>query len=123
MNAVNNTIVSYLGAWNETDPARRHTLVAQTWTEAGLYQDAHRAGTGHDEISAMIGTTQERFPGYRFRLVSGIEDHHGKLRFSWAAGGTPDAPLFFAGTDFAEFDGDGRFVRVIGFVDAMPSVG
>jgi hypothetical protein len=29
--------------------------------------------------------TQAQFPGYRLRLVSGIETHNGYVRFSWAA--------------------------------------
>ena len=123
MNAVNDVIANYIAAWNETDPARRRAIIARTWSDDGSYLDAHRAGAGHDAIDAMIGATQERSAGYRFRLGSGIEAHNGRVRFSWAAGGTPEAPLFFAGTDFAVEAADGRFLSVTGFVDAMPSVG
>jgi hypothetical protein len=59
-------------------------------------------------------------PGYRLRLVSGIETHNGHVRFSWAAGGVTDAPLYLGGTDFADIT-DGRFIRVVGFVDASPA--
>jgi hypothetical protein len=44
------------------------------------------------------------------------------VRFSWSAGGTENAPLFFGGTDFATLAGDGRFHAVTGFTDAMPHV-
>jgi hypothetical protein len=64
---------------------------------------------------------QQRFPGYRFRLCSGIEAHHDRVRFSWSAGGTEAAPLYFRGTDFATFTADGRFHAVTGFTDAAPS--
>jgi hypothetical protein len=70
----------------------------------------------------MIGAVQAHFPGYRFRLTSGIEAHHDRVRFSWAAGGAPEAPLFFAGTDFATLAPDGRFRAVTGFIDAMPNL-
>jgi hypothetical protein len=43
------------------------------------------------------------------------------VRFSWCAGGTEQAPLFFGGTDFAILAEDGRLRAVIGFIDAMPS--
>jgi hypothetical protein len=66
---------------------------------------------------------QEHFPGYRFRLSSGIEAHHNCVRFSWSAGGTENAPLFFAGTDFATLAPDGRLRAVTGFTDAIPHVG
>ena len=70
----------------------------------------------------MIAAAQGQFPGYRIRLSSGIEAHHGRVRFSWSAGGTEQAPLFIAGTDFAELAPDGRLRAVTGFIDAMPSV-
>ena len=42
-------------------------------------------------------------------------------RFSWIAGGTEEAPLFFGGTDFAVLASDGRLGAVTGFTDAVPS--
>jgi hypothetical protein len=71
----------------------------------------------------MIAAVQERFAGYRFRLCSGIEAHHNCVRFSWTAGGTEQAPLFFGGTDFVMLAPDGRMRAVTGFVDAMPHAG
>ncbi len=120
---INTTIANYIAAWNETDSDRRRAVIAQTWTEDGSYLDNHRDSTGHDSIDGMIAVVQQRFPGYRFRLSSGIEKHHDRVRFGWQAGGSADAPLFFAGTDFAVIAPDGRFVAVTGFTDAMPSVG
>jgi len=120
MHTANETVANYIAAWNETDPARRREIVARAWTEDGSYLDAHRGGTGHAEIDAMIAAVQERLPGYRVRLSSGIEAHHGRVRFSWAAGGTEQAPLFFGGTDFAVLAEDGRLRAVTGFIDAMP---
>jgi len=116
----NELVVSYLAAWNERDAGRRRALVAKTWTDRGEYTDAHRHGEGHDGIDAMIKTAQDRFPGYQLRLVSGIEAHNGYLRFSWAAGGTPEAPLYLGGTDFATVAADGKLQAVAGFVDAAP---
>ena len=121
MSNVNELVVNYVTAWNERDPKRRRDLVAKTWSDHGIYVDAHRRGDGVDAIDAMIQTAQERFPGYRVRLVSGIETHNGYLRFSWAAGGAPEAPLYLGGTDFAIVGRDGRFQSVTGFVDAAPA--
>ena len=123
MRTVNETVANYIAAWNETDPARRREIVARTWTEDGSYLDAHREGTGHAHIDAMIAAVQEGLPGYRVRLSSGVEAHHGRVRFSWTAGGTELAPLFFGGTDFAVLAEDGRLRAVTGFIDAMPSQG
>jgi hypothetical protein len=118
---VNELVARYMATWNERVPDRRRTLVASTWTEDGTYTDAHRHGAGHDEIDRMIETAQQHFPGYRLGLVSGIEAHNGHVRFSWAAGGLSEAPLYLAGTDFAEVADDGRLKSVVGFVDAAPA--
>jgi hypothetical protein len=121
MTHMNELVVSYLAAWNERDAQQRRNLVAKTWTDDGTYIDAHRRGVGHPEIDAMIKTAQDMFPGYRLRLVSGIEAHNNYIRFSWAAGGSPEAPLYLGGTDFAIVGEDGRFKLVTGFIDAAPA--
>ena len=123
MTSINETVANYIAAWNETDAGRRRDVIARTWTEDGSYLDSHRDSTGHAAIESMIGAVQQQFPGYRFRLCSGIEAHHGRVRFSWIAGGTEQAPLYFGGTDFATLAPDGRLQAVTGFVDAMPHLG
>jgi hypothetical protein len=121
MSTVNETVMHYIAAWNEPNAGRRRDLIAESWTEDARYLDAHRDSTGHTQIDAMIAAVQERFPGYRFRLSGGIEAHHDRVRFSWTAGGTEAAPLFFGGTDFATLAEDGRLLSVTGFTDAMPA--
>src|SRR5262249_22130012 len=121
MSDVNELVITYLAAWNERDPKRRRELVAKTWDERGSYLDAHRRANGIDAIDAMIQTAQMQFPGYRLRLVNGIETHNGHVRFSWSAGGTPEAPLYLGGTDFASIGGEGRLQSVVGFTDAAPA--
>ncbi|MBS0522634.1 MAG: nuclear transport factor 2 family protein [Proteobacteria bacterium] len=121
MSNVNEVVVRYLAAWNEREPKKRRELVAKTWAEDGTYVDAARDGKGHDSLDAMIATAQGHFPGYRLNLASGIELHHDYVRFSWAAGGTTDAPLFIKGTDFVVLAGDGRIKSVVGFTDAAPA--
>jgi hypothetical protein len=121
MSNPNELVVSYLAAWNERDDQRRRELIAKTWTEGGTYVDAHRSGDGHDGIDAMIATAQKQFPGYALHLVSGIEAYDGHMRFSWAGGGVPEAPLYLAGTDFVTIADDGRIQAVAGFTDAAPA--
>jgi hypothetical protein len=121
MSNVNEAVVRYLAAWNERDPRRRRDLVAKVWTEDGTYVDRVREGRGHDGLDAMIATAQERYPGYRLNLASGVQAHHDYVRFSWAAGGTAEAPLYIKGTDFAMVAGDGRMKSVVGFTDAAPA--
>jgi hypothetical protein len=121
MSHANELVANYIAAWNERDVRRRRELVAKTWSAGGSYVDAHRNAEGCDAIDAMLETAQRQFPGYQVRLISGIETHHGRVRFSWAAGGTVDAPLYLGGTDFAMIGADGHFTAVTGFVDAAPA--
>jgi len=121
MSNINEVVVRYVAAWNERDPKRRRDLIANTWREDGIYRDAHLHGEGHAAIDAMIDAAQRQFPGYRVALKSGIEAHSGYARFSWAAGGTSDAPLYLGGTDFVVVADDGRLESVVGFVDAAPA--
>jgi hypothetical protein len=120
-NDTNAVVATYIAAWNERDPKRRRDLVAQTWTDRGSYVDAHRRGEGHDSIDAMIKTVQDSLPGYTLRLISGIEAQNGYVRFSWAAGGSAEAPLYIGGTDFVTLASDGRMQQVAGFIDASPA--
>jgi hypothetical protein len=120
---VRESVLRYLAAWNERDAKRRLELVSHTWVEDGTYIDHARQGHDHESISAMIAKAQLPFPGYRTALASGIENHHEHVRFSWAAGGAPDTPLYLKGTDIVVIAADFRFKSVIGFVDVAPESG
>jgi len=120
---VRETVLRYLASWNERDAKRRLDLVSQTWIDGGTYIDRVREGHDYESISALIAKAQIPFPGYRTYLVSGIENHHEYVRFSWAAGGAPDTPIYIKGTDIAMLASDFRFKSVIGFVDVAPVAG
>jgi hypothetical protein len=121
MSNVNEAVIRYISVWNERDPKRRRALIAETWTDDGIYIDAHRNGAGHEEIDALVEAAQEQFPGYRVNLISGIETHNDFARFRYAAGGTAEAPLYIGGTDFVTLAPDGRLRAVVGFVDETPA--
>jgi hypothetical protein len=118
---VNQWVIHYIACWNEHDSVKRRRLIAQTWAEAGAYVDAHRNAKGQDALDAMLAKAQETYPGFRLRLISKIEAHSRFVRFSWAAGGTDEAPLYLGGTDFVTLGEDGRASSVVGFVDASPA--
>jgi hypothetical protein len=119
--SINQFVVNYLACWNERDPAKRKSLVEKTWSTNGTYTDPHRNARGAAALDAMLAKAQESFPGYRVRLISRIETHNGYVRFSWAAGGVDDAPLYLGGTDMVTVGADGRAEAVVGFVDATPA--
>ena len=119
--SVNQWVIHYIACWNEHDAVKRRSLITQTWIDAGGYVDAHRNAKGLEALDAMLAKAQETHPGFRVRLVSKIETHNSFVRFSWAAGGTDEAPLYLGGTDFVTLGDDGLAVSVVGFVDATPA--
>jgi hypothetical protein len=109
----------YIALWNETRPERRRALLAEGWTANAAYADPLAKGEGAEEISALIGAVQERFPGFRFSLVGRADGYGDKLRFSWALGPEREADMI-KGTDFAVVE-SGRLKSVTGFLDKVPA--
>lgn len=110
----------YIAAWNETDPQRRRTLIAQGWSEDASYLDPLAGVSGHDGLDALIDAVQRQFPGLRFTLLGTVDGHNDRLRFSWALGPDGGEPLA-RGTDFALLAADGRLRSVTGFLDQVPT--
>lgn len=110
---------SYIALWNEPDPVRRLTMLANGWTEDAAYTDPLANATGHGEISALIAGAQERFPGFRFALDGKADGHGNHVRFSWTLG-PPEDPGLIKGTDFVITDGQ-RLRSVFGFLDKVPA--
>lgn len=109
---------SYLDTWNASDPQRRKSLLESAWSEASSYVDPMMSGAGREQIDALIGAVQSRFPDWKFSLL-GTPDLHGSyLRFSWALGSDGmDGPV--KGTDFVVLE-EGRIKNVTGFIDQIP---
>ena len=115
------TVDTYLSAWTEPDADRRAELIAQAWAEDGSLVDPPLTGEGHGGISDMAAALQQQFPGHRFRRSSGIDVHHGRLRFAWELVG-PDGRVALGGLDVGELADDGRLQRVTGFFGELPPV-
>ena len=92
-------IDTYLDAYGEPDRARRDELIARVWSADGALVDPPLTGEGHDGISTMAEAVQSQFAGHRFRRASGVDEHHGFVRYAWelvgpdgaVAVGAPDA--------------------------------
>lgn len=112
----------YIAMWNETDPARRQKLIAETWTEGASYLDPKLEGAGRAGIDAMVQGVQESFPGHRFTRTSDVDAHHDRVRFTWQL--APEGgPALVTGTDFGVVAGE-RLQMMTGFFDhvaAQPS--
>ena len=120
MNELNGVIDRYIAIWNETDPARRRDLIAQTWTEDASCLDPLLSGDGPEGIDAMVRGVQERFPGHRFRRTGEVDGHHDRVRFGWELIDTASNAPLIAGVDFGVVAADGRLRTITGFLDQAP---
>jgi hypothetical protein len=60
----------YIAVWNETDPARRRTLLADGWTKNATYVDPLAAGEGHEQIGALIGASRSASQAFASRSAA-----------------------------------------------------
>jgi hypothetical protein len=120
MSDLTTTIDLYLSAWNEPDPVRRVELIEQVWAADGRLIDPPVAAEGHQAISDTASALQAQFPGFRFQRSSGIDAHHGQLRFAWELV-SPDGAVALSGIDVGEVNADGRLQRITGFFGELPA--
>jgi hypothetical protein len=114
------TIASnYINLWNEKDPARRRAMLVEGWSEGATYVDPMMSGKGHEQIGAMIGAVQARFPGFQFALDGRVDGYGDHVRFSWKAGPAGESDMI-KGTDFVVLEA-GRLQSVTGFLDKVPA--
>lgn len=121
MNDIAEIVRQYIAAWNETDAAKRKTLLAGCWAEDGVYVDPNVEVFGRDNLSRRIAEVQAGRPGAYLEFMSGIETHHNVLRFLWrlvrADGTRGDTSI-----DIGEIGSDGRLIKMIGFFGPAPAL-
>lgn len=113
------TVDTYIAMWNETDAAKRAALIEQAWVRDGRYLDPQLEADGATAIGGMVAAVHERFPGHRFRRVSGVDQHHDQIRFGWELF-APDGSVTVGGIDIGELAADGRLHRITGFFGPLP---
>ena len=115
-------VTQYMAAWNELDDTARRILLAQCWSNSGVYLDPNVSLAGRDALAAKIGEVLAGRPGARLEFMSGIDVHHNVVRFLWrlvrADGTCGDISI-----DFGEVGPDGRLVKIAGFFGAPPPLG
>ena len=120
MSDVTAMVDTYLAMWNETDAARRAEHIGRAWAADGRYVDPMLEAEGHAGLDEMVRGVQARFPGHRFRRVSGVDAHHAELRFGWELA-APDGAVVVAGIDVGQVGPDGKLCRVTGFFGGLPA--
>jgi hypothetical protein len=113
-------IVTYDRAWGEPDEGERRRLLEVSWAEDGeLVDPGEGRFRGRDAVVGRIAGFSERFPGARVEVTSGLDEHHGFLRYAWTIFAA-DGRALLEGMDFAEVAEDGRLRRVVMFFGRLP---
>ncbi len=110
---------NYIRLWNETEPSRRERLLTDGWAREATYTDPLASVSGHEQISALVGNVQQRFPGFKFTLTRAPDGYGDHLRFGWSLGPTNAEPPI-EGSDVVTIR-NGRIASVIGFLDKVPA--
>lgn len=115
MATVEEIVLTYVAAWAEIDEEKRRPLLEKSWEENGIYADPTGEAVGREALNHRIeGFHQQRFPGHRLLLTSGVDAHHGLFRFTWTMV-NPEGNRIMEGVDFGEVGADGRLIRITGF--------
>jgi hypothetical protein len=118
--ATKETVEAYMGAWNEKDEAKRTKLLDKCWADAGTYTDPMSDVAGREQLAALIGQFRQQMPGASLAFTSGVDEHHGRIRFGWKV---VDGPQPLEGIDVGRIGSDGRLESIIGFWGANPAAG
>ena len=116
------TVRAYEAAWNEDDKTRRNELLERSMIESAIFVSPLGQHVGLEAVAAALGRFRRRYPGVTFVITSGVDAHHGLMRFRWEVV-EPDGSIVAKGFDFAEQAEDGRFSRVVGFIGRVPDRG
>ncbi len=112
----------YVAVWNEPDPGRRRSTIAELWTADGAYIDPSAEDRGYDEIEAAVTKAYDEFvtKGYVFRSANNADGHHDAVRFNWEMVPAGGGAVAAVGFDFLVFDGDGRIRADYQFIETPP---
>ena len=121
MTTAEEIVLAYVAAWVETDEGKRRALLEKSWAENGTYNDPTVEVVGREALVQHIGGIHKRFAGHRIILTSGVDEHHGWLRFTWAMV-SPEGSRVSEGIDFGEVGSDGRLIRITGFYGLLSPI-
>jgi hypothetical protein len=110
----------YMDAWNEKDEGKRRALLDKAWADDGRYTDPMSDAPGRDALVALIAQFHQQMPGASIAATSGVDEHHGHLRFAWKMS-QADGSTSMEGIDIGQLAEDGRIQSITGFFGPLPS--
>jgi hypothetical protein len=121
-------VLAYIEAWSTPDEAVRRQLLDVSLADDASYTDPAYELRGKEEIASHIGRSLngEAYDGAgagaRIPISSGVDQHHGMLRFSWVMIEPRERQILLEGMDFVELAADGRLQHISGYFGAFPPI-
>ncbi|SEA62221.1 hypothetical protein [Pedobacter hartonius] len=110
---IEETILTYTSAWNETERGAIMEKIQKCWAPEGTYTDKHTEITGQDSITDLIISSYGQMGPRTFEVLGEPLTHHHSGRFKWLAIRPEGYPT--EGMDYFEFDEENRITRIVGF--------
>lgn len=107
-------ILIYTSAWNETEPEAIRKKIDQCWSDDGTYTDKLTDTIiGRDAITNLIVSSYEQMGLRTFKALAEPVTHHRNGTCRWLAIRPEGYPI--EGMDYFEFDEHNRITRIVGF--------
>ena len=116
---VERAVLSYVSAWNETDPDKLSGFLEDCWTEQGILVSNYETILGRRALFERIIRFRRDNPGTRVLLTSGIEQHHDYFRFTLIQV-KQDGRCYSPALEVGEIDANGRIDRIVAFFHDLP---
>jgi hypothetical protein len=111
---IEETILTYTSAWNETEREAINELISRCWAPEATFTDrVTDTITGREAITDLIIGSYKQMGPRTFKVLGAPDVHHNSGRFRWLAIRPEGYPV--EGMDYFEFDSDNRITRIVGF--------
>lgn len=111
---IEETILTYTSAWNETEREVILEKISKCWAPSGTYTDPLTDTiTGPEAITDLIISSYGQMGPRTFQVLAEPQAHHQSGRFRWLAFRSEGYPV--EGMDYFEFDSENRITRIVVF--------
>jgi hypothetical protein len=117
---VDQTLLDYFAAWNETDADARRRLLQRSVSDDVELIDPTGCWQGFDGLSERIANYHAAAPGTAVMPASGVDAHNSVERYAWKIV-DPGGNDLMDGLDITERDADGRLQRILMFHGPIPA--
>ena len=114
-------VTAYAAAWAEPDETVRRALLEKAWADDGSYSDPTAHVEGREALVRHIAGFLSTMGSAKLERASGVEVHHGSLRFAWRIV-SADGKVVGQGFDYGELADDGRLRKIVGFFGPFPDL-